>query len=142
MVVKARLVYARLAKELAARGDREMAASVIDRCMEVLPPDRFPYDPYFPELIEAALKAGASDKAEEMTRAFTAYYYARLDYFLKQKPYIISSAEYEIQSAIQYVSKVAGFCIENGQPALGAEIQERIGKYFSDYSSAEGIGIE
>ncbi len=142
MVVKARFVYARLAKELAARGEKEMAAGVVDRCLEVLPPDRFPYDPYFPDLIEAAFQAGAPDKAEAMTRALTGYYYARLDYFLKQKPYVLSSAEYEIQSAIQYVSRVARFCIENGRPELGAEIQERIEKYFSDYSSAEGAVSE
>jgi hypothetical protein len=142
MVVKARLGYARLAKELASRGKNELAAGVVDRCLEVLPPDRFPYDPYFPDLIEAAFQAGASDKAGQMARDLSEYYYARLDYFLKQNSYVISSADYEIQSAIQYASKVAGFCITGGKPELGREIQDKIEKYFADYSSKEGIRSE
>ncbi len=135
MVVKARLSYARLAKVLSAEGKKEKAIEVVDRCLELLPPDKFPYDPYFPDLIEASYMAGASDKAEKMTRELTDYYYKRLDYFLKQNPYVISSADYEIQSAIQYSSKVAGFCTEYGKAELGKEIQEKIEKYYNDYSS-------
>jgi hypothetical protein len=137
MVVKARLSYARLAKALAGEGKNEKAAGVIDRCNELLPTDKFPYDPYYPDLIEAGFLSGSSDKAEKMTRDFCEYYYSRLDYFLKQNPYVISSADYEIQTAIQYTSKVAGFCLSNGKTDLGKEIQAKVEKYYEEYTAKE-----
>jgi hypothetical protein len=139
MVVKARLSYARLAKALASEGKNEKASEVVDKCLELLPPDRFTYDPYYPDLIEASFLSGSIDKAEKLTRDFCEYYYKRLDYFLKQNPYVISSADYEIQSAIQYTSKVAGFCLTNGKQELGKEIQAKVEKYYADYSAKEAI---
>jgi MFS family permease len=136
MVVKARLSYARLAKALAAEGKNEKAAEVVDRCLELLPPERFPYDPYYPDLIEASFLSGSNVKAEKLTRDFCDYYFSRLDYFLKQNPYVVSSAEYEIQSAIQYTSKIAALCTANGKPDLGKEIETKAEKYYADYSSA------
>ncbi len=47
IVVKARLNYARLAKALASEGKNEKAVEVLNRCLEVLPADRFPIDPYY-----------------------------------------------------------------------------------------------
>ena len=98
---------------------------------------RFPIDPYYPDLIDSYFAAGETDKAVEMTKGLRDYYYARLDYFLKQKPYIINSAEYEIQSAIQYTSKVAGFCTANDRKDLGEEINKKLEAYYADYISKQ-----
>ncbi|MDP4222935.1 MAG: DUF2723 domain-containing protein [Bacteroidota bacterium] len=133
MVVKARLNYARLAKALAAEGKNEKANEVLNRCLEVLPPDRFPIDPYFTDLIEAYFAAGNPDKAVELTKELCSYNYERLDYFLRQAPYIISSAEYEIQSAIQYTSKAAAYCETNGKKELSDEITKKLEAYYSEY---------
>jgi hypothetical protein len=137
IVVKARLNYARLAKALVAEGKNEKALEVLNRCMEALPPEKIPYDPYFPDLIEAFFASGASDKAVEMTKDLCDYYYGRLDYYLKQNPYIISSAEYEVQTAIQYTSRVANFCLTNGKPELAKEINKKLEAYYADYISKQ-----
>jgi hypothetical protein len=68
-----------------------------------------------------------------MTRAFCDYYYERLDYFLKQAPYIINSAEYEIQTAIQYTSRVANSCEKYGKSDLSKEINEKLEVYYANY---------
>ena len=118
IVIKARQNYARLAKALAAEGKNEKAIAVLDRCMEVLPLEKIPYDPYVPDIIEAYFAAGDTDKAMEMTRALCDHYYEQLDYYLKQSPYIVFSAEYEIQSAIQNSSRVANFCMTYGNKEI------------------------
>jgi hypothetical protein len=133
IVVKARLIYARLAKALSSEGKNEKAIAVLNRCLELLPPDKFPPDPYYTDLIEGYFSAGDSDKAVEMTRGLSDYYYKRLDYYLKQNPYVISSAEYEIQSAIQYASKAANFCESNGKKEIADEISKRLESYYADY---------
>ena len=133
MVIKARLNYARLAKALSSEGKDEKAIEVLNFCMNALPLDKVPYDPYMPDIIEAYFAAGDKDKAVEMTNAFCDYYYKRLDYFLKQQPFIVNSAEYEIQTAIQYTSRVGNACTTYGKPEMGEEITKRLESYYSDY---------
>ena len=132
-VVKARLNYARLANALISEGKNEKAIGVLNHCMDVLPLETLPYDPYVPDLIGAYFAAGDTARAVTMTNDLSSHYYDQLNYFLKQNNYVISSAEYEIQTAIQYTSKVAGFCSEYGRPELGEEINKRLEGYYADY---------
>ena len=142
IVIKARLNYSRLAKALASEGKNEKAVEVLNRCLELLPPDRFPYDPYYTDLIDAYFAAGESDKAVEETSRMCDYYYDRLNYFLKQNPYVISSAEYEIQSAIQNASKAANFCETNGKKELADEISKKLEAYYAEYLSKQKVSSE
>jgi hypothetical protein len=132
-VVKARFNYARLAKALAGEGKNEKALEVLDRCMSELPLNNVPYDPYVGNLIEAYFAAGSKDKAVSLSRELADHYFDRLEYYLKQNPYIISSAEFEIQSAIQYTSRVAEFCLTYGEKELGSELNTRLEAYYADY---------
>jgi len=133
IVVKARMNYARLAKALVEEGKNEKAVAALDKCMEVLPLEKVPYDPYVADMIDAYFAAGDTTKAVDMTMSFKDYYFERLQYFLKQKPYIINSAEYEIQTAIQYTSRVANSCEKYGKTELSKEINDRLELYYADY---------
>jgi hypothetical protein len=133
IVVKARMNYARLAKALAEEGKNEKAIEVLDYCMKTFPLDKLSYDPYVADVIEAYFNAGAKDKALAMTSAMTSYYYEHLDYYLKQDPYIIRSADFEIQTAIQYSSKAANACKANGSPEIAEEINKKLESYYTDY---------
>jgi MFS family permease len=133
IVIKARFNYARLAKALAAEGKNEKAIEVLDYCMNALPLEKISYDPYVADIIESYFAAGATEKALAMTTNFCEYYYSHLDYYLKQKPYIANSAEFEIQTAIQYTSRVASACSAYGKPELGDEITKKLESYYADY---------
>jgi hypothetical protein len=132
-VIRARLNYSRLAKALVEKGENEKAIEVLDRCMYHLPLFNIPYDMFFADLIDAYFQAGSIAKAEEMTTAFADYYFERLDYYLRQNPYVLSSAEYEIQTALQFTSKVAILCEDYGNPELADEINYRLEEYYNEY---------
>jgi len=136
-VVKARQNYARLAKALAGEGRNEKAIEVLNRCMEALPLNKIPYDPYVPDLIEGYFAAGDSVKALDMTRDLCDHYYEQLDYYLKQNPYIIFSAEYEIQSALQNSSRVANFCMSYSYKTLSDEINKKLENYYTTYITTQ-----
>jgi hypothetical protein len=142
LVVKARLNYARLAKALVAEGKNEKALETLNKCMEALPLEKIPYDPYMADVIEAYFAAGATEKAVEMSTAFSEYYYKRLDYFLKQKPYIVVSAEFEIQTALQYSSRVANACISGGKTEMGEAITKKLESYYTDYVKIVQPGVK
>ena len=135
IVIKARLIYARLAKALASEGKNEIAIEVLNRCQEMLPVAKFQYDPYYSDLIDAYFAAGATDHATELARELSEYYYNRLNYFLKQNSYVVSSAEYEIQSAIQITSKTAALCASNNKKEIADEINNKLETYYADYLS-------
>ena len=115
--------------------ENEKAIEVLDYCMTALPLRKVPYDPYVADIIEAYFSAEGDEKAVEMTRAFCDYYFDRLDYYLKQDPYIFRSAEFEIQSAIQYTSRVANACLVNGKSDLAEEINKKLENYYMSYAS-------
>ncbi|MGB4292076.1 MAG: DUF2723 domain-containing protein [Bacteroidales bacterium] len=133
IVVKARLNYARLAKELASQGKHEKALQVLNYCMETFPANKVPYDMYIPDIIEAYYLAGDSNKAIELTKNMSDYYFKRLDYYLKQSVDIMASADYEIQSAIQFVSRAADAASKNGQEEFAKEINDRLNIYYGNY---------
>jgi hypothetical protein len=136
-VIKARQQYAKLAKALSQEGKYEKAAEVIDFCMKSLPLENIPFDPYVPDIIEAYFAAGKNDKALELTKILCEHYYEELDYYLKQKPYIVSSAEYEIMLAGQNITRVANACMANGNRDLGLEIHNKLDGYSVKYSEIQ-----
>lgn len=139
-VVRARLNYARLAGELAAEGKKQEAIKVLDHCMEALPLSNIPYDPYFTEIIEGYFIAGNTDKALSLTNDLCNHYYEQLDYYLKQNPYIVSSALYEIQMAIQQTSGIADICKNAGQTELAEEINNKVTAYYTTYMGLQVPG--
>ncbi|MCU0455374.1 MAG: DUF2723 domain-containing protein [Bacteroidales bacterium] len=138
MVVRARLNYARLAKALAREGKNEKALQVLDRCMEVLPLNTVPYDPYVNDVIEAYFAAGSTDKALEMTNELLGHYYAHLDYYLKQAPYIVTSSDYAIGTAFEYARRAGEACMEYGKTEMGVEINRKLQDYYAKYTEIAG----
>jgi len=141
IVVRARLNYSKLAKALSNEGKNEKALEVLNYCIETLPLNKIPYDPYVPDLIEGLFAAGNKDKAVEMTNALCSHYFEQLDYYLKQNPYIVRSAEYEIQSAIQYPSRVASMCLTYGKQELGLEINKKLEDYYAKYIGMQQAAV-
>ena len=132
-VVKARYNYARLAKTLAAEGKNEKAIQVLDYCMETFPIEKLSFDMYVPDLVEAYFAAGGSDKAEALATGLSKYYSEKIDYYMKQNINILSSAEYEIQVSMQYMSKTASFCKASGKSALADEIEAKTQAYYTSF---------
>jgi hypothetical protein len=137
IVIKARLNYAKLAKALVSEGKNERALEALNYCLEVLPPNKIPYDPYFPDVIEGFFVAGDTEKAVSLTNTFCDHYYEQLDYYLRQSSYIVNSAVYEIQSAIQYTSRVADACEAAGQKELAEEINNKLRVYYTTYMGTQ-----
>jgi len=132
-VVKARYNHARLAKELASSGEKEKALKVLDHCMETIPIDKVPYDMFIPDIIEAYYLCGASEKAVKLTTGLSDFYTARLDYYFRQKQDLIASADYEIQTAIQLISRTANAAQVNGFSEVAKELNNRLDGYYNNY---------
>ena len=132
-VVKARYNYARLAKELAAKGKNEMANKVLDYCMQTFTVDKLSYDLYIPDIIEGYFAAGSPDKALELSDQYSKYYYEKLDYYFRQKRYVLSSAEAEVTASIQYLMRVEDLLKKNGKTDVAEKLNAKWESYYNTY---------
>jgi hypothetical protein len=134
-VVRARLNHARLARELAAKGDSVRAAKVIDRCLELFPPSKLGYDFYFGDIISASFAAGQMEKARELSKEFTDYYAERTGYLLDQMPSVAMYAGAEIANGLQMMLQVMRVCFDNGETALAEEINGKYNELYARYAA-------
>ncbi len=141
-VVKARYNYAKLAKTLASEGKNEKAIQVLDYCMQALPVETLSYDMYIPDIIDAYFASGDTEKAVSLTNGLTKFCFEKIDYYFRQKLGIISSAEYEIQTSMQYVNRVAAACQANGKTDLAKELNTRMDTYYQSYIKMVQPGIK
>lgn len=133
LVIKARYNFARLARALVAEGNREQAVEVLDHCLRVLPFSRIPHDLFSPDLVSAYLAAGAGDKALSVADEAADFFFGRIGYYLGQHPNIVYSAEYEIQTSMQYVSRIAEALMANGYEERGEALNSRIEEYYAEF---------
>jgi hypothetical protein len=134
-VVRARLNYAKLARQLAAEGDSVRAKEVINRCMELFPVSKMGYDFYFSDIISAFFAAGEREKAMELAGDFADYYYERSAYILDQKPSYAFYAGAEVANGLQMMVQAMRVCFDNGESALAEEINGRYNELYARYAA-------
>ena len=132
-VTRSRLVYARLASELAAGGDTVRAAKVLEKCMELFPVSKLGYDIYVSDIITSMFAAGLREKAVALAGEVSEYYLERSGYFLGQKPYIASGASMEVGQGLQIVSQVLQTCYDNGEVTMAEELNKKLSELYAKY---------
>jgi len=132
-VIKARISYSRLAKALIEEGRNERAIEVLDHIMHELPVDKLPWDMYMPDIIDAYLMAGAEEKALPMVNEMKEYYTERLEYYTALRIDFMLAAEYEIQTSLSYLSRVAGSLTRSGNSELANELNTFVQEVYSEY---------
>jgi tetratricopeptide (TPR) repeat protein len=137
LVVRARLNYAKLANALVRQGKNEKATEVLDYCMKALPLETIPYDTYVPDIIEAYFNSGNKEKALKMSHDICNFSYTELGYWLKQRPYIVSSADYQVRSAFDYLSRISNACMQAGETDFAKEIYKKLEEYYAVYVNSQ-----
>ena len=132
-VIKARYNYSRLAKALVSEGKNEKAVAVLDHCMEELPLGKIPYDLYVPDLVDAYFAAGDTVEAKSLADGMTNFSTDKLDYYLRQRENIRASADIEVQTALQYLNRLATTCLNYGSMEKGREISAKLENYYGRY---------
>lgn len=133
LVVRARLNYAKLARELAGEGETQKAVEVLDHIMNELPLENVPWGNYMPDIIDGYIVAGATGKAKELISDMKDYYGAELDYYTSLPVYYMRNAEMDIQMAFGYFQRVAASCRRNGLEEEAMSIDQMLREYMGSY---------
>ncbi|HEX3008614.1 MAG TPA: DUF2723 domain-containing protein, partial [Bacteroidales bacterium] len=62
--------FSRLAEELINEGKKDSAIKVLDKCMEIMPQNRVPFNYFIVPIIEQYYRAGEANKANKLVTAF------------------------------------------------------------------------
>jgi hypothetical protein len=89
--------FGRLAEALINEGKKDSARMVLDRCMEVMPHERVPFDYFMLQIIENYYRLGYNEKARQFVITLSDVTGEELHYFLESDRKYRSKLDYELQ---------------------------------------------
>jgi hypothetical protein len=89
--------FGRLAERLINEGKKDSARIVLDRCMEIMPHERVPYDYFMLLIIENYYRLGYNEKARQYVNTLSDVTGEELGYFLGTEKRFRSKLDYELQ---------------------------------------------
>lgn len=89
--------FGRLAETLINEGKKDSAIVVLDRCMEVMPHERVPFDYFMLQIIENYYRLGYNEKARTFVIQLSEVTGEELKYFLGSDSKYRKSLDYELQ---------------------------------------------
>ncbi len=117
--------FGRLANELIAEGDTTRARTTLERCMEVMPNDRIPFNYFMVPVIEAYYKIGETGLANSYLLTLSDLAEEELRYFLSLGTEHAVDLDYDKQIRMHIMQELIRLVIENKQEEL-IERQQQI----------------
>lgn len=125
MMMNFRNNFGRLANELITEGDTTRARITLDRCMEVMPNDRIPFNYFMVPVIEAYYKIGETKLANSYLLTLSDLAEEELRYFLSMGKEHAVDLDYEKQIRLHILQELVRLVSENKQEEL-IERQQQI----------------
>ena len=119
--------FLRLAQALINENKADSAIAVLDKSMEVFPPEKFHFDLLMLPFAEAYYQAGSIEKGNELVHGMFELYSDDLRYYLSLDP-VFTDAYYkeQVQQAFGVVQRLGQIAKENGQMELGNSIDSSL----------------
>ncbi|MDL2245351.1 DUF2723 domain-containing protein [Parabacteroides sp. OttesenSCG-928-J18] len=128
-------VFANLAATLLAEGQEEKALKVLDRGMEVLPPENVPLDYTALDFGQFYYELGEMEKAEEIMEGIIDNAFRNLNWYYRLKPGHIASMQREIQHNLAVIQQILRVSKE-----FNPEFVEKYQEEFDNYRMAWAMG--
>ncbi len=135
--------FARLARELIAKGDKVRGVKTLDRCMEIMPPNRVPvgYSSLF--IADAYYQAGETEKADKLMNTVLDKFTGELEWYISLEAPFADRVSGEVERAFQIISNANYFAGKNWQKVNGAAgdklenaspISKRFGAFLNEFA--------
>ena len=132
-VIKLRNKFFRLASELLAENRRDSAILALDRCMELMPHPKVPYDAFVPPLARTYFRCDEQEKGLEIMRKHVDLLVDDLAYYYDLKREYRTTLDYEIRLSLQLLQEYNNIAMESGQEEITQEINEEFNNYYQRY---------
>ncbi len=125
-VLRLRHKFHRLANALIQEGKNDSAIEVLDKCMELLPNEKVPYDFYIPDIIDDYYALGEIEKANEIVKEFTNITGEEVNYYILVRKEHPDALEREIQMSFHYLRRMESLTKKYNQEELNTVLKDKL----------------
>ena len=132
-VIKIRNNFTRLAEGLMQQGKKDSAIAVLDRCMELMPYERIPYDIFSVGMAEIYYGCNANDKANNIVDQYAAVCEEELNYYFSLRPSIGNAVDYEKRVNLQILQELVRLTKQFNQEERATLLESQFNELYSRY---------
>jgi tetratricopeptide (TPR) repeat protein len=132
-MIRLRTRFVQLANALINESDTAKAIKVLDRCIEIAPDSKVPYDYTVVQVAGAYYKCNAYDKANRILSILGKDCDAKLSYYLSQQPKFILAINDEVMYNFQVIQQLVNLSKTYNQEALGKDLEAISDKHYKTY---------
>ncbi len=125
-VLRLRHKFHRLANALIKEGKNDSAIEVLDKCMELLPNEKVPYDFYIPDIIDNYYALGEIEKANEIVKEFINITGEEVNYYILVRKEHPDALEREIQTSFHYLRRMEALTNKYNQEELNTVLKDKL----------------
>jgi hypothetical protein len=137
-VVRLRGRFIQLANSLINEGDTTRAVGVLDRCMELMPDSRIPFDYNIIQLAGTYYRCGKTEQGNNLVNELTKDCNDKLAYYLDQNQKFISVINDEVLYNFQVLQNLINLSKTNEQEEISKQIEQTSEKLYSLYNTKMG----
>jgi hypothetical protein len=133
-IIRLRNRFIQLAGELINRGDTARALKALDRCVELTPDNKIPFDHTIIQIANYYYQCNQFEKANTLVNVLREKCDGKLSYFLDQKNSFVSINNDQIVYNLQILQNLAIISKNFNQTALSLKIDSITNNHYKDYS--------
>ena len=130
-------LFNKLAEDLLKEGKKEKALNVLNKCMEVLPPENVPLDWTALSTGELYYALDETEKAEEVFTGIAENAMRNIDWFFRLRPSQLASVTRELEHNLAVMNQVLTVS-KHYNPEFAAKYQEEFDHYRMAWGSVRG----
>jgi len=127
--------FGRLADKLVEEGKKDSALLVLDKCMNLFPENKIPFNSTLLPVISSYYNAGAIDKANQLVEAIAEKMYIELDYYFSLDKKFAGDISNEKQINLYTLQEIYRITINNKQDEIRKQIEEKFMNYMTLYNT-------
>jgi hypothetical protein len=126
--------FGRLAETLINEGKRDSAKVVLDRCMEIMPDERVPFDYFMLQIIENYYRLGYNETANQCVIKLSDNTSEELKYFFGSDKKFRESLDYELQLRMHIMQQLVSITEKYGQTEINQKQLDIFQEFVNLYS--------
>jgi len=126
--------FARLAEKLIDEGKKDSAKVALDRCMEIMPDSRVPFDYFMLKIIDNYYRLGYNEIANQCVSKLSDHTSEELRYFLGSRKKFREGLDYELQLRMHIMQQLVTMTEKYGQSDINRKQLEIFQELVNLYS--------
>ncbi|MGF7140219.1 glycosyltransferase family 117 protein [Roseimarinus sediminis] len=131
MLTNTRNNFQRLAEALILEGKTDSAIQVLDRCIEMIPAEKVPYDYFALQVAKTYVDAGAKEKAAILIEDMAGDFGSELEYYFSFDNALFASLESEVRSTLFFMNELMSMAGKVENESLQNSIREQFDLYYN-----------